>query len=59
MNTTLAIVLKSKKTYIDIVRAIENGINEMRIKELKEDFFTQQTKPFQVTKLFDLEGNAA
>ncbi|KAL4278168.1 hypothetical protein GQ457_14G009630 [Hibiscus cannabinus] len=59
MNAVLAIVLNSKKTYIDFVRAIENAIADMRIKELKEDFVSAQTTPYPTTKLTDLEGSAS
>ncbi|KAL4346308.1 hypothetical protein GQ457_17G007350 [Hibiscus cannabinus] len=59
MNAALAIVLNSKKTYIAFFRAIENAINDMRIKELKEDFVCAQTTPYPTTKLTDLEGSAS
>ncbi|KAL4388873.1 hypothetical protein GQ457_09G015340 [Hibiscus cannabinus] len=59
MNAALAIVLNSKKTYIDFACAIENAINDMRIKELKEDFVCAQTTPYPTTKLTDLEGSAS
>ncbi|KAL4333229.1 hypothetical protein GQ457_07G003650 [Hibiscus cannabinus] len=59
VNVALAIVLKGKKTYLDIVRAIENLIHQMRINELNENFASSQTKPFPMTKLDDIEGNAA
>ncbi|KAL4383228.1 hypothetical protein GQ457_15G017060 [Hibiscus cannabinus] len=58
MNVALAIVLNSKKTYIDFVHAIEIGINDMRIKELKENFVSAQSNPYLSTKLTDLEGSA-
>ncbi|KAL4347167.1 hypothetical protein GQ457_17G013140 [Hibiscus cannabinus] len=58
MNAALAIVLNSKKTYIYFVRAIENDINAMHIKELKEDFVSAQSNPYPSTKLIDLEGSA-
>ncbi|KAE8692143.1 hypothetical protein F3Y22_tig00110858pilonHSYRG00086 [Hibiscus syriacus] len=37
MNSSLAIALKHKKTYLDVVRAIEDGISRMRMNELKAD----------------------
>ncbi|KAE8672549.1 hypothetical protein F3Y22_tig00111837pilonHSYRG00197 [Hibiscus syriacus] len=55
----LAIVLKHKKTYLDVVHAIEDGISRMRMNELKMDYLSSHTKPFQITKLFDLENHAA
>ncbi|KAE8668088.1 hypothetical protein F3Y22_tig00112347pilonHSYRG00095 [Hibiscus syriacus] len=59
MNASLAIALKHKKTYLDVVRAIEDGISRMRMNELKEDYLSSHTKPFQITKLVDLESHAA
>ncbi|KAE8658650.1 hypothetical protein F3Y22_tig00116971pilonHSYRG01073 [Hibiscus syriacus] len=59
MNASLAIALKHKKTYLDVVRAIEDGISRMRMNELKADYLSSHTKPFQITKLFDLENHAA
>ncbi|KAE8715531.1 hypothetical protein F3Y22_tig00110163pilonHSYRG00131 [Hibiscus syriacus] len=58
MNASLAIALKHNKTYLDVVRAIEYGINRMRMNELKEDYLSSHTKPFQITKLVDLESHA-
>ncbi|KAE8724054.1 hypothetical protein F3Y22_tig00010968pilonHSYRG00079 [Hibiscus syriacus] len=58
MNASLAIALKHKKTYLDVVRAIEDGISRMRMNELKADYLSSQTKPFQITKLVDLESHA-
>ncbi|KAE8704784.1 hypothetical protein F3Y22_tig00110443pilonHSYRG00198 [Hibiscus syriacus] len=57
MNASLAIALKHKKTYLDVVRAIEDGISRMRMNELKADYLSSQTKPFQITKLVDLESH--
>ncbi|KAE8701992.1 hypothetical protein F3Y22_tig00110503pilonHSYRG00446 [Hibiscus syriacus] len=54
MNASLAITLKHKKTYLDVVRAIEDGISRMRLNELKEDYLSSQTKPFLITKQFCL-----
>ncbi|KAE8721880.1 hypothetical protein F3Y22_tig00014862pilonHSYRG00036 [Hibiscus syriacus] len=51
MNVSLAIALKHKKTYLDVVRAIEDGISRMRLNELKANYLSSQTKPFQITKL--------
>ncbi|KAE8730011.1 hypothetical protein F3Y22_tig00003041pilonHSYRG00546 [Hibiscus syriacus] len=59
MNASLAIALKHKKTYLDVVRAIEDGISRMRVNELKADYLSSHTKPFQITKLVDLESHAA
>ncbi|KAE8691487.1 hypothetical protein F3Y22_tig00110890pilonHSYRG01558 [Hibiscus syriacus] len=59
MNASLAIALKHKKTYLDVVRAIEDGISRMRMNELKVDYLSSHTKPFQITKLVDLESHAA
>ncbi|KAE8704250.1 hypothetical protein F3Y22_tig00110458pilonHSYRG00320 [Hibiscus syriacus] len=59
MNASLAIALKHKKTYLDIVRAIEDGISIIRMNELKADYLSSHTKPFQITKLVDLESHAA
>ncbi|KAE8720451.1 hypothetical protein F3Y22_tig00019586pilonHSYRG00010 [Hibiscus syriacus] len=59
MNASLAIALKHKKTYLDVVRAIEDGISRMRMNELKADYLSSHTKPFQITKLVDLESHAA
>ncbi|KAE8677078.1 hypothetical protein F3Y22_tig00111543pilonHSYRG00009 [Hibiscus syriacus] len=58
MNASLAIALKHKKTYLDVIRAIEDGISRMRMNELKADYLSSHTKPFQITKLFDLENHA-
>ncbi|KAE8719532.1 hypothetical protein F3Y22_tig00109948pilonHSYRG00078 [Hibiscus syriacus] len=58
MNASLAIALKHKKTYLD-VRAIEDGISRMRMNELKADYLSSHTKPFQIIKLVDLESHAA
>ncbi|KAE8715314.1 hypothetical protein F3Y22_tig00110177pilonHSYRG00058 [Hibiscus syriacus] len=57
MNASLAIALKHKKTYLDVVRAIKDGISRMRMNELKADYLSSQTKPFQITKLVDLESH--
>ncbi|KAE8712869.1 hypothetical protein F3Y22_tig00110223pilonHSYRG00263 [Hibiscus syriacus] len=59
MNASLAIALKHKKTYLDVFRAIEDGISRMRMNELKADYLSSHTKPFQITKLVDLESHAA
>ncbi|KAE8701094.1 hypothetical protein F3Y22_tig00110548pilonHSYRG00198 [Hibiscus syriacus] len=59
MNASLAIALKHKKTYLDVVHAIEDGISRMRMNELKADYLSSHTKPFQITKLVDLESHAA
>ncbi|KAE8716294.1 hypothetical protein F3Y22_tig00110129pilonHSYRG00111 [Hibiscus syriacus] len=59
MNALLAIALKHKKTYLDVVRAIEEGISRVFMNELKSDYLISQTKPFQITKLIDLESHAA
>ncbi|KAE8690140.1 hypothetical protein F3Y22_tig00110925pilonHSYRG00015 [Hibiscus syriacus] len=59
MNSSLAIALKHKKTYLDVVRAIEDGISRMRMNELKADYLSSQTKPFQIKKLVDLESHDA
>ncbi|KAE8664685.1 hypothetical protein F3Y22_tig00112738pilonHSYRG00046 [Hibiscus syriacus] len=59
MNASLAIALKHKKTYLNVVRAIEDGISRMRMNELKADYLSSHTKPFQITKLVDLESHAA
>ncbi|KAE8687325.1 hypothetical protein F3Y22_tig00111022pilonHSYRG00504 [Hibiscus syriacus] len=58
MNASLAITLKHKKTYLDVVCAIEDGISRMRMNELKADYLSSHTKPFQITKLVDLESHA-
>ncbi|KAE8732263.1 hypothetical protein F3Y22_tig00002237pilonHSYRG01202 [Hibiscus syriacus] len=58
MNASLAIALKHKKTYLDVVRAIEDGISRMRMNDLKANYLSSQTKPFQITKLVDLESHA-
>ncbi|KAE8659165.1 hypothetical protein F3Y22_tig00116964pilonHSYRG00225 [Hibiscus syriacus] len=58
MNDSLAIVLKHKKTYLDVVRAIEDEISRMRMNKLKADYLSSQTKPFQIIKLVDLESHA-
>ncbi|KAE8733724.1 hypothetical protein F3Y22_tig00001104pilonHSYRG00022 [Hibiscus syriacus] len=47
MNASLAIALKHKKTYLDVVRAIEDGISRMRMNELKADYLSSHTKPFR------------
>ncbi|KAE8695803.1 hypothetical protein F3Y22_tig00110684pilonHSYRG00103 [Hibiscus syriacus] len=59
MNASLAIALKHKKTYLDVVRAIEDGISRMRLNELKTDYLSSQTKPFQITKLVEFESHAS
>ncbi|KAE8721901.1 hypothetical protein F3Y22_tig00014862pilonHSYRG00090 [Hibiscus syriacus] len=59
MNASLAIVLKHKKTYLDVVRAIEDRISRMRLNELKADYLSSQTKPFHITKLVEFESHAS
>ncbi|KAE8681198.1 hypothetical protein F3Y22_tig00111338pilonHSYRG00181 [Hibiscus syriacus] len=59
MNALPAIALKHKKTYLDVVHAIEDGISRMRMNEVKADYLSSQTKPFQITKLVDLKSHAA
>ncbi|KAE8691876.1 hypothetical protein F3Y22_tig00110865pilonHSYRG00256 [Hibiscus syriacus] len=59
MNASLAIALKHKKTYLDVVRATEDGISRMRMNELKADYLSSHTKPFQIIKLVDLESHDA
>ncbi|KAE8727249.1 hypothetical protein F3Y22_tig00005678pilonHSYRG00007 [Hibiscus syriacus] len=59
MNASLAIALKHKKTYLNVVRAIEDGISRIRMNKLKADYLSSHTKPFKITKLFDLESHAA
>ncbi|KAE8658358.1 hypothetical protein F3Y22_tig00116971pilonHSYRG00269 [Hibiscus syriacus] len=46
MNASLAIALKHKKTYLDIVHAIEDVISRMRMNKVKADYLSSQTKPF-------------
>ncbi|KAE8682979.1 hypothetical protein F3Y22_tig00111221pilonHSYRG00022 [Hibiscus syriacus] len=58
INSSLAIALKHKKTYLDVVRAIEDGISRMHLNELKADYLSSQTKPFQITKLVEFESHA-
>ncbi|KAE8693237.1 hypothetical protein F3Y22_tig00110814pilonHSYRG00089 [Hibiscus syriacus] len=48
-----------KHPWLDVVRAIEDGISRMRMNELKVDYLSSHTKPFQITKLFDLENHIA
>ncbi|KAE8692667.1 hypothetical protein F3Y22_tig00110831pilonHSYRG00396 [Hibiscus syriacus] len=59
MNASLAIALKHKKTYLDVVRVIEDGISRMHLNELKADYLNSQTKPFQITKLVEFESHAS
>ncbi|KAE8712843.1 hypothetical protein F3Y22_tig00110223pilonHSYRG00174 [Hibiscus syriacus] len=59
MNASLAIALKHKKIYLDVVRAIEGGISRMRMNELKAYYLSSHMKPFHITKLFDLESHTA
>ncbi|KAE8699303.1 hypothetical protein F3Y22_tig00110580pilonHSYRG00034 [Hibiscus syriacus] len=59
MNASLAIALKHKKTYLDVVHAIEDGISRMRLNELKADYLSSQTKPFLITKLVEFESHAS
>ncbi|KAE8676097.1 hypothetical protein F3Y22_tig00111633pilonHSYRG00045 [Hibiscus syriacus] len=59
MNASLAIALKHKKTYLDVVHAIEDGISRMRLNELKADYLSSQTKPFQIIKLVEFESYAS
>ncbi|KAE8729883.1 hypothetical protein F3Y22_tig00003096pilonHSYRG00073 [Hibiscus syriacus] len=56
MNASLTIALKNKKTYLDVVRAIEKGISRMRMNELKVDYLSSQTKPFHITKVITLKA---
>ncbi|KAE8688888.1 hypothetical protein F3Y22_tig00110954pilonHSYRG00219 [Hibiscus syriacus] len=58
MNASLAIALKHKKIYLDVVRVIKDGISRMRMNELKADYLSSHPKPFQITKLVDLESHA-
>ncbi|KAE8704624.1 hypothetical protein F3Y22_tig00110450pilonHSYRG01058 [Hibiscus syriacus] len=55
MNASLAIALKHKKTYLD-VRAIEDGISRMCMNELKADYLSSHTKPFQITNWSTLKA---
>ncbi|KAE8673662.1 hypothetical protein F3Y22_tig00111779pilonHSYRG00297 [Hibiscus syriacus] len=59
MNASLAIALKHKKIYLDVVCAIEDGISRMRLNELKADYLSSQTKPFLITKLVEFESHAS
>ncbi|GMI67795.1 hypothetical protein HRI_000448800 [Hibiscus trionum] len=59
MNSALNIILEHKKTYLEVVRAIDKGINDMRITELNQEYKNSSSKPFPMTKLHDLEGSAA
>ncbi|KAE8695920.1 hypothetical protein F3Y22_tig00110678pilonHSYRG00174 [Hibiscus syriacus] len=59
MNASLTIALKHKKTYLDVVRVIEDGISRIRLNEFKADYLSSQTKPFQITKLVEFESNAS
>ncbi|KAE8667763.1 hypothetical protein F3Y22_tig00112382pilonHSYRG00074 [Hibiscus syriacus] len=45
MNASLAIALKHKKTYLDVIRAIEDGISRMRMNELKADYLSSIRSP--------------
>ncbi|KAE8690359.1 hypothetical protein F3Y22_tig00110895pilonHSYRG00146 [Hibiscus syriacus] len=58
MNASLAIALKHKKIYLDVVREIKDRISRMCMNELKADYLSSHTKPFQITKLVDLESHA-
>ncbi|KAE8674703.1 hypothetical protein F3Y22_tig00111721pilonHSYRG00072 [Hibiscus syriacus] len=59
MNTSLAIAVKHKKTYLAVVHAIEDRISRMRMNEVKVNYLSFQTKPLQITKLVDLESHVA
>ncbi|KAE8665113.1 hypothetical protein F3Y22_tig00112674pilonHSYRG00023 [Hibiscus syriacus] len=59
MNASLVIALKHKKTYLDVVRAIEDGISRMHLNELKADYLSSQTKPFLITKVVEFESHAS
>ncbi|KAL4351759.1 hypothetical protein GQ457_06G013190 [Hibiscus cannabinus] len=57
MPVSMAIDGDRATRHIDFIRAIKNGINDMRIKELNY-FISAQIKPFPSTKLTNLEGSA-
>ncbi|KAE8733134.1 hypothetical protein F3Y22_tig00001509pilonHSYRG00017 [Hibiscus syriacus] len=59
INASLAIALKHIKAYLDVIHAIEDGISRMRMNKLKADYLSSQTKPFQNTKLVELENHTA
>ncbi|XVF09481.1 hypothetical protein REPUB_Repub07fG0096700 [Reevesia pubescens] len=59
MNAYLAIYLESKKTFMEFVRAIDQGISKMRTNELEADYVSRHTDPYRLTKLVDIECHAA
>ena len=59
LNASLGIYLKSKKTYLEFVHSIDQGISRMRTNELEADYFSTQTTPKSVMRLDDIEGHAA
>ena len=59
MNAYLAIYLESKKTFMEFVRAIDQGVSKLRTNELDADYVSRHTEPYCVSKLVDIECHAA
>ena len=59
MNAYLAIYLESKKTFMEFVRAIDQGVSKLRTNELEADYVSRHTEPYRVSKLVDIECHAA
>ncbi|KAE8655895.1 hypothetical protein F3Y22_tig00117016pilonHSYRG00393 [Hibiscus syriacus] len=52
-------VIEMGNTRHNAYERVEYGISRMRMNELKADYLSSQTKPFQITKLVELENHAA
>ncbi|KAE8653875.1 hypothetical protein F3Y22_tig00117056pilonHSYRG00390 [Hibiscus syriacus] len=59
MQRAVKSVILNAKHRLYVVRAIEDGISRMRLDELKADYLSSQTKPFQITKLVEFESHAS
>ncbi|KAK6267009.1 hypothetical protein QUC31_017846 [Theobroma cacao] len=59
LNTFIASLAKERKTLLEFVRAIEDGIKNIRNNEIGEDYISIHTKPVSSQIFKDIEKHAA
>ncbi|WRX19779.1 FAR1 DNA binding domain - like 10 [Theobroma cacao] len=59
LNTFIASLAKERKTLLEFVRAIEDGIKNIRNNEIGEDYISIHTKPVSSQMFKDIEKHAA
>ncbi|XVF26332.1 hypothetical protein REPUB_Repub14bG0007100 [Reevesia pubescens] len=59
INALIAFLTKEKKTLLEFVRALEDGIKNVRNNELEEDYITMHTEPITSHPFKEIEKHAA